>query len=163
MCGSAAVPTIRQNTSARKLRRETSRAVSSLPGNTSACRSGGAARAPARASLVHCALAAAASVGYAATAFSAAATWSAGAFSALSFSRVAVSSCLPVSNDAGRPLTLALASSARALKIARTSSSFGSLRNFSSSAVTFWSCWPYTSCGIGTPVCFTDSQITGIM
>ena len=42
MCGSAAVPTIRQNTSARKLRRETSRAASSLPGKASAWRSGGA-------------------------------------------------------------------------------------------------------------------------
>ena len=53
MCGSAAVPTIRQNTSARKLRRETSRAASSLPGNASACRSGGPRARRGPASLVH--------------------------------------------------------------------------------------------------------------
>ena len=32
-----------------------------------------------------------------------------------------------------------------------------------SRSVTFCSCEPYTHCGSGTPVCFTDSHTTGIM
>ena len=54
----------------------------------------------------------------------------------------AASFALPASSAAGRSLSLAPASSARALKMPRTSSSFGSLISFSSRAVTFSSCLP---------------------
>ena len=156
------MPTIRQNTSARKLRRERSRAASSLPGNASACRSGGPARAASPASLVHAAFAAAASFGYASSAFCAAATASA-LLSAFAFSTASASAWRPVSKLAGNPLRLALAASARALKIPRTSFSFASSMSCTSRAVTFSSTLPYTNCGSGMPVCFTDSQTTGIM
>ncbi len=57
------MPIIRQKISARKFRRETSRAFSSLAGKASAWRNGGPARAARPASLVHAAFAAAASFG----------------------------------------------------------------------------------------------------
>ena len=72
MCGKAAVPTIKQNTNAKKLRRPASRAFSVAPGKASPWRSGGPARAAKPLSLVQAVFASASDFGYLLNASSAA-------------------------------------------------------------------------------------------
>ena len=115
MCGSAAVPTIRQKTSARKFRLEMSRAASSLPGKASAWRNGGAARAASAASFVHADLAAATSTGNPPSVFTAASSTSGAAFSAFAFSTAATAAALPSSKDFWTSLSFAAATAARSL------------------------------------------------
>ena len=150
MCGNAAVPTIKQKIKAKKLRREVSKAVRAFsspagsPANCCAWRgipASGADRAfapflPA----VQAFFAASASLGTAAKAFSAAAISGAGAFAAFNSATFCSAAALSAANAAGTSFNFSANASARALKIARTSSSFGSLISSASLAVTFSSC-----------------------
>ena len=85
-------------------------------------------------------LAASASFGTAAKAFSAAAISSAGALAAFKSATFFSAAALSAANAAGTSFNFSESASARALKIARTSNSLGSLINSASLAVTFSSC-----------------------